>query len=165
MEQGFPDGSVGKETAHNQEAQETHVWSPGGEDPPEEEVATHSTHRQRIPQTEEPGGLQSKRSQRVRHDWEPKLWIIMLYSHNLFNIVQQLYFNLKEREREMHQPLRMDHLGWDTFSVDDAVMGRVDTHPWCYRLCGQLSVFLMATVFLLFLFVYLFCHTTRHAGP
>ena len=29
----------------------------------------------------------------------------------------------------MHQPLRMDHLGWDTFSVDDAVMGRVTTHP------------------------------------
>ena len=29
----------------------------------------------------------------------------------------------------MHQPLRMDHLGWDTFSVDNAVAGRANTHP------------------------------------
>ena len=56
----------------------------------------------------------------------------------------------------MHQPLRMDHLGWDTFSVDNAVTGRVNTHPWCSQLCGQLSLFLMAIVFLSFLFIYVF---------
>ena len=40
----------------------------GLEDPMEEEMATHSSILAwRIPQTEEPGGLQSTGSQRVRH--------------------------------------------------------------------------------------------------
>ena len=38
-------------------------------DPPEEEMATHfSILAWRIPWTEEPGGLESMGSQRVRHD-------------------------------------------------------------------------------------------------
>ena len=42
---------------------------PGGEDPLEEEMATHSSILAwRIPWTEEPGGLQSMGSQRVGHD-------------------------------------------------------------------------------------------------
>ena len=49
--------------------QETHVQSLGWEDPLEKEIATHSCILDwRIPQTEEPGGLQSLGSQRVRHD-------------------------------------------------------------------------------------------------
>ena len=41
----------------------------GGEDPLEEGMATHSSILAwRIPWTEEPGGLQSIGSQRVRHD-------------------------------------------------------------------------------------------------
>ena len=41
----------------------------GKEDPLEEGMATHSSILTwRIPWTEEPGGLQSMRSQRVRHD-------------------------------------------------------------------------------------------------
>ena len=41
----------------------------GGEDPLEEGMATHSsTLAWRIPRTEEPGRLQSMRSQRVGHD-------------------------------------------------------------------------------------------------
>ena len=41
----------------------------GWEDPLEEGVATHSTILAwRIPWTEEPGGLQSMESQRVRHN-------------------------------------------------------------------------------------------------
>ena len=40
--------------------QETRVWSLGGEDPLEKEMATHSTILAwRLPGTEEPGGLQS----------------------------------------------------------------------------------------------------------
>ena len=43
--------------------------SVGREDPLEEEMATHSTILAwRIPWTEEPDGLQSMGSQRVRHD-------------------------------------------------------------------------------------------------
>ena len=49
--------------------QETWVQSLGQEDPLEKEMATHSSVLAwRIPQTEEPGRLQSMGSQRVRHD-------------------------------------------------------------------------------------------------
>ena len=45
------------------------VQSLGWEDPLEEEMATHSSILAWIiPWIEEPGGLQSMRSQRVRHD-------------------------------------------------------------------------------------------------
>ena len=44
---------------------------PGQEDLLEEGMATHSSIlARRIPRTEEPGGLQSMGSQRVRHDWK-----------------------------------------------------------------------------------------------
>ena len=50
--------------------QETSVQSLGWEDPLEEGMTTHSsTLAWKISWTEEPGGLQSMGSQRVRHDW------------------------------------------------------------------------------------------------
>ena len=49
--------------------QETRVRSLGQEDPREKGMATHSSILAwRIPWTEEPGGLQSMGSQRVRND-------------------------------------------------------------------------------------------------
>ena len=49
--------------------QKTWVQSLGWEDPPEKEMATHSsTLAWKIPWTEEPGKVQSMGSQRVRHD-------------------------------------------------------------------------------------------------
>ena len=49
--------------------QETGVQSLGQEDPPEEEMATHSSILAwKIPWTEEPGGLESTGSERDRHD-------------------------------------------------------------------------------------------------
>ena len=49
--------------------QETWVQSLGQEDPLEEEMATHSSSlARRIPWTEEPGRLQSRGLQKVRHD-------------------------------------------------------------------------------------------------
>ena len=52
-----------------QETKETQVRSLGWEDPREEGMATHSSILAwRNPWTEEPGGLESKGSQRVRHD-------------------------------------------------------------------------------------------------
>ena len=66
---GFPRGSVAKNPPAKQE---TRIQSLGWEDPLEEEMATHSsTLAWEIPRTEEPGGLQSMGSQRVRHD----LWL------------------------------------------------------------------------------------------
>ena len=49
--------------------QEARIQSLGQEDPLEKGMATHSSILAwRIPWTEEPGGLQSLGSQRVRHD-------------------------------------------------------------------------------------------------
>ena len=49
--------------------QEMQVQSLGREEPREEEMATHSSiPAWRIPWTEESGGLQSLRTQRVGHD-------------------------------------------------------------------------------------------------
>ena len=66
---GFP-GSDGKESACSEGAPGDLVQSLGWEDPLEKELATHSSILAwRTPWTEEPGGLQSMESQRVRHDW------------------------------------------------------------------------------------------------
>ena len=47
----------------------TQVQNLGGEDPLEQEMATHSSILAwKIPRTEDPGGLQSIGLQRVRHD-------------------------------------------------------------------------------------------------
>jgi len=52
-----------------QQMQETQVRSLGQEDPLEKEMATNSSIlAYRIPRTEEPGGLLSVESQRVRQD-------------------------------------------------------------------------------------------------
>ena len=52
-----------------QETQEMEVWSLGQEDPLEEAIATHSSILAwKSPWTEEPGGLQSKESQKVGHN-------------------------------------------------------------------------------------------------
>ena len=67
---GFPGGSVIKNPPAMQEPQETQVWFLGGEDPLEEDMAIHSSILAcRIPWTEEPGGLQSIGSQKVRPNW------------------------------------------------------------------------------------------------
>ena len=66
---GFPAGLAVKNLPVMQELQETWVQSLGQEDTLEKEIATHSSILARkIPWTEEPGGLQSKGSQRVGQD-------------------------------------------------------------------------------------------------
>ena len=63
-----------------QETHETWVQFLGREDPLEEGMTTHSSILiWKIPWTEEPGGLQSKASQGVRHDWVTKCgyrWLV-----------------------------------------------------------------------------------------
>ena len=59
---------------HLPAVRETWVRSLGWEDPLEKKMATYSsTLAWKIPWTEEPGGLQSMGSQRVRHDWATSL--------------------------------------------------------------------------------------------
>ena len=70
---GFPGGASCKEptcqepiTPHRRQMWDMWVQSLGQEDPLEQEMATHSSILAwRIPRTEEPGGLQSMRLQRV----------------------------------------------------------------------------------------------------
>ena len=63
---GFPSGSKVKNPLITQGKQ---IHSPGQADPLEKGTATHSSILAwRIPWTEEPGGLQSTGSQKVRHD-------------------------------------------------------------------------------------------------
>ena len=68
----FPGGSMVK---YLPSMPETWVRSLDRKDPLEKEMATHSRILDLIPLTEEPGGLQSMGSQRVRHDW-----VISLYT-------------------------------------------------------------------------------------
>ena len=67
---GFPDGLAVKNLPATQETVEMLVWSLGREDPPEEEMASHSSILTwKIPRTGKPGGLQSMRLLRVRRNW------------------------------------------------------------------------------------------------
>ena len=64
---GFRSGSDSKASIHNVGTQ---VQSLGWEDPLEKGMATHSSILAwETPWTEEPGELQSMRSQRVGYDW------------------------------------------------------------------------------------------------
>ena len=68
--EGFPSGSVVK---NSPAMQEMWVQSLGQEDPPEKEMATHSSILTwEIPWTEEPGRLQSKGCKRIGHDLATK---------------------------------------------------------------------------------------------
>ena len=67
---GFQGGTVAENLpVKTEEMQETQVQSLGRKDPLEEKMATHSSILAwRISWTEEPCGLQSMGSQRVRHN-------------------------------------------------------------------------------------------------
>ena len=65
---GFPGGISGKEPACQCRRHEMWIRSLGWEDSLEEGMATHSSMGQRIPKTEEPGGLQSIGLKTVEHD-------------------------------------------------------------------------------------------------
>ena len=61
---------------------ETEVWSLGQEDPLEKRMAIHSTSLAwRIPQTEEPGTLQSTGSQGAGHDWANNTHLFWCFSY------------------------------------------------------------------------------------
>ena len=65
VKEGFPSDSV---VRNSSAMQEMWVRSLGWEDPLKEDMATHSSILAwRIPWTDEPGGLQSTRMQRVGH--------------------------------------------------------------------------------------------------
>ena len=77
--------------------QETRIWSLGQEDPLEKRMATFSRSLAwRIPWTEEPGGLQSLGSQRVRYNWTTDFLIISFPFPSLFVLFFFFCFNLTQ---------------------------------------------------------------------
>ena len=93
--QGSPGGSVVKNRLPVQKTQETHVQSLGREDPLEKDMGTRaSILAWRIPRTEESGGLQSMRSQRICHGWvteHTRSWCALLCQSLLYSKVTQFY--------------------------------------------------------------------------
>ena len=83
--------------------QEKQVWSFGQEDPMQKRMATHSSILAwRIPQTEEPGQLQSIGPQRVGHDWAIKNNVLLIC--NL-----KCLLALKVLESLIDSPVRLSH--------------------------------------------------------
>ena len=82
--------------------QETQVHSEGAEDPLEKGIATHSNILAwRIPWTEEPGGLQSMGSQRVRHDCATNTFTVFsastqlsafIFIHSFIEVLLIIYY-------------------------------------------------------------------------
>ena len=96
---GLPDGSDDQCTMP-----ETGVLSLGWEDILEKGMATQSSILAwRIPWTEEPGGIQSMRLQRVRHNW-----MINVFTVNV--IISKFYFLNFIYKNNFFQPLYFIHL-------------------------------------------------------
>ena len=72
MVRDFPGEAVVKNLPARQEAW---IWSLGQKDPLEKSMATHSSILAwEIPQTEEPGGLQSMGLQRIGQNWATNIY-------------------------------------------------------------------------------------------
>ena len=102
----FPGGSVVKNTPVMQETQETWVWFLGQEDPLEKGMATYSsTLAWRILWIEEPGGLQSTETQRVRHDWNDLAYTIYCPGNHTWSYlfhVHMLWEKLRDKIDFLH---------------------------------------------------------------
>ena len=87
---------------------EMQVLSLGQEDPLGKEMATHSSILAwKIQWTEKPGGLQSKWSQRVRHDLATEEACKNFTGHQ----VQHLYFKNDRAEAQLSEVARPCHMG------------------------------------------------------
>ena len=104
----FPRGSVVKNSPAMQKPKEMWVQSLGQDDPPEEEMATHSSiFAWRIPSTEKPGGLQSMGSQRVRCDWsEVRGRLVTLTEQKATQQMREVYSRAKNSVTSSQIPLQ-----------------------------------------------------------
>ena len=90
---GFPGGTNGRNLTCQCRKRKSHVLDPCQEDPLEKEMAIHSNILVWIiPWIEEPRGLQSMGSQRLRHDWSN--WACMQAFSLTFSKYLYLFINL-----------------------------------------------------------------------
>ena len=115
---GFPGGSDGKVSACNAGDQ---VRSLDQEDPLEKGMATHSDMLSRkTPWTEEPCGLQSMGSQRVRHNWASehacihacRVILIKFFFFILLNILKNFHKSICYFYNQWHFYLILIGSGW-----------------------------------------------------
>ena len=103
---------------------ESQVWSLCGEDPLKKEMATQSSILAwRMPWMEEPGRLQSTRSQRVRHNWVTSL------THSLIcNFLKEISSEYSLERLMLKLKLQyFGHLMWRTDSFEKSVMlGKIE---------------------------------------
>ena len=93
-------GARGKEPACQCRRPKILVWSQGLEGTLEEGTASHSIILAwRIPWTEEPGGPQSMRSQKVRHDWSNLAAAALIIIGQNDNIYTVCYFKNKNQSK------------------------------------------------------------------
>ena len=91
--------------------QKTRVRSLGWEDPSEKKMTAHSSILAwRITWTEEPGRLQSMRSQRVGHDWATKTFAFHTYRE-----LAKIYMN------PFHKCLQRGHIWVVTTQASDRI--------------------------------------------
>ena len=107
---------------------ETRVQSLGQEDPLEKEMAAHSSILAwRIPWMEEPGGLQSMGSRRVRHDWATSLSL----SDSILKNRDITLSTKVHLVKAMVFPLVM--YGCESWTVKKAECQRIDAFElWCW---------------------------------
>ena len=95
---------------------ETQVWFLGQEDPLEKGMASHSSIPVwRIPWTEEPGGLQSMGSQRVRHNWVANIFTfipVTLLGWDFFEKYHAAIFFSQKEEILIILKLYSAHFTW-----------------------------------------------------
>ena len=104
------------------EMQETQVWSLGQEDPLEKGMATHcSILAWRVPWTEEPGGLQSVRSQRVRHNWATNNFTFI--RSDIFQVVKWQKINSEQLKKKGKKKL------WATGSSSNILIRHLGRSP------------------------------------
>ena len=114
---GFPCGASGKEpTCQCRRRKRPGFLSCIRKEPLEEGMATHSSILPwRIPWTEEPGGLQSMESQRVRHDWSElarSMWGYRRFSYVLSQLFLKPTVWWVGQQRSDHVWPQITHRKW-----------------------------------------------------
>ena len=115
--------------------QETWIWSLGQDDSLEEEMATHSSILSwKIPWTEEPGGLQSMGSQKVRRS----NWAVTWFKPDL------IFYHYMLKSIGVGQLVRYNYFGFPSLSRELCSMVKLYfafVHEYPFIICGRVCIY------------------------